>query len=191
MIDASALMTADELLHYDAGSYRTELIRGLLVVREPTGGTHAGVLTELAMAVGAHVRSVAPSPGRVLTGDPGFWLAREPDTVRAPDLAFVSHERLAGGTVPHGFLQGVPDLAVEIRSPSDRHGALLQKVGQWLEAGTSLVWVIDPATRSAQMYHADGAVVLVGPDDALDGAPVLPGLRVPLIALWGEHQLDG
>jgi Uma2 family endonuclease len=186
MIDASVLMTADELLRYDAGGHRSELIRGQLVVREPTGGTHAGVLTELVLAVGAHVRSLPLSPGRVLAGDPGFWLARDPDTVRAPDLAFVSHEQLAGGAVPDGFLQGVPDLAVEIRSPSDRRGTLLQKVGQWLEAGTSLVWVIDPATRSAQVYHADGSVVLIGPDDALDGAPVLRGLRVPLVALWGR-----
>jgi Uma2 family endonuclease len=120
----------------------------------------------------------------VLVGDPGFWLARDPDTVRAPDLAFVSTGRLASGQLADGFLQGVPDLAVEIRSPNDRAGALLQKVGEWLDAGTPLVWVIDPIRKSAQVYRADGSVGLVGADGVLDGTPVLPDFRVPLTSLW-------
>nr|WP_310572016.1 Uma2 family endonuclease [Gemmatimonas sp.] len=123
---------------------------------------------------------------RVLMGDPGVWLARDPDTVRAPDLAFVSRDRLVDGAVPDGFLTVIPDLAVEIRSPTDRTGALLQKVGQWLDAGVAMVWVIDPVRRHAQCYAADGTIALVGEHDAIDGGAVLPGLRIPLASLWSD-----
>ena len=179
-----APMTANELLAYDAGGQRTELIRGQLVVREPTGGAHAGVLFELSMAIGLYLRTPHAAAGHVLVGDPGVWLAHDPDTVRAPDLAFVSRERLSGGVIPEGFLTVVPDLAVEIRSPTDRTGARLQKVGQWLEAGATVVWVLDPTRRSAQCYERDGSVILLGEHDTIDGGAVLPGLRIPLAGLW-------
>jgi len=179
-----APMTANELLAYDACGQRTELIRGQLVVREPAGGAHAGVLFELSVAIGVYLRIPHAAAGRVLVGDPGVWLAHDPDTVRAPDLAFVSHERLSGGVIPEGFLTVVPDLAVEIRSPTDRTGALLQKVGQWLEAGATAVWVIDPPRRSAQCYERDGTIILLGEHDTIDGGAVLPGLRIPLATLW-------
>ncbi len=179
-------MTGDELLAYNAGGQRTELLRGRLVVREPTGGAHAGVLFELSMAIGVYLRTPNAAVGRVLVGDPGVWLARDPDTVRAPDLAFVSRDRLVDEEVPHGFLTVIPDLAVEIRSPTDRTGALLQKVGQWLDAGVAMVWVIDPVRRNAQCYAADGTIALVGEHDAIDGGAVLPGLRIPLASLWSD-----
>lgn len=184
MIDAPALMTADELLHCAVPVGRTELVRGRLVVREPPGSAHGSVQIELAVALSMHLRSNDPNAGRVLGGDPGFWIQRAPDTVRAPDVAFVSRERLAGQPLPDGFLACAPDLAIEIRSPTDRSGDVLQKVGQWLAAGCVLVWVIDPRRRSAQHYAADGTVLLLSDDDALDAAPVLPGLRIPLTSLW-------
>lgn len=179
-----SLMTADELLTYEDLGGRTELIRGRLVVREPMGGTHAGVLVQLTLALELHVRRTQPPAGRVLVGDPGFLIARDPDTVRAPDLAFISRERLSNGAIANGYQPGVPDLAVEIRSPSDRAGALLQKIGEWLDGGTTLVWVVDPQRRVAQQYAADGTVRLLRDGDALEGEPVLPGLRVPLPSLW-------
>ena len=181
-------MTGAELLAYDAGGHRTELIRGQLMVREPVGGAHAGVLFELSMAIGVYLRTPNAAVGRVLVGDPGVWLARDPDTVRAPDLAFVARDRLAGGEIPDGFLTVMPDLAVEIRSPTDRTGALLQKVGQWLDAGVTMVWVIDPVRRNAQCYAADGTIGLVDEQDTIDGGAVLPGLRIPLASLWRSTQ---
>lgn len=104
--------------------------------------------------------------------------------MRAPDLAFISRDRLPGGGVPPGFFEGVPDLAVEIRSPSERSGALLETVGQWLEAGVTLVWVIDPQRRTAQQFTAHGTITLLGEYDALHAAPVLPALHIPLPSLW-------
>jgi Uma2 family endonuclease len=184
MVDLPALMTADELLQYDAPGTRTELLRGQLLVREPTGGPHAVLLTTLTVAVELHVRNTTPRAGLVFVGDPGFWIARRPDTVRAPDLAFVSRDRLdPDGEVAEGYLTVVPDLAVEVRSPTDRSGELLQKVGQWLSAGVSLVWVIDPARRVAQTHSADGTITLLSERESLNADPVLPGLTIPLASL--------
>lgn len=186
MIGAPVLMTANELLTHDSGGQRTELIRGRLVVREPTGLPHASVLTELTMRISTHVRASEPPLGYVFVGDPGFWLARDPDTVRAPDLAYVARERLPNGVIPGGYFEGVPDLAVEIRSPSDRTGAVLSKIGTWLEGGCTVVWVIDPVRRTAQHYAADGTIKLLGANDALDAEPVLSGLTIPLASLWHD-----
>jgi len=184
MITAPELMTANELLTRDSLGQRTELVRGQLVVREPAGLPHASLLTELTIRIGMHVRASEPPLGYVFVGEPGFWVAPDPDTVRAPDLAFVLRERLPDGVMPGGFFEGVPDLAVEIRSPSDRTGAVLSKIGTWLDGGCAVVWVIDPVRRTAQHYAADGTIKLLGANDALDAEPVLDGLSIALATLW-------
>lgn len=186
MIEAPELMTADELFAYEAPNKRVELVRGRLLVREPLGSLHGSVIFELSGILAAHLKTIHPRAGRAVAGDTGFWIVRDPDTVRAPDFAYVRSERLENGGIPVGYLKFAPDLAVEVRSPTDRTGAVLQKVGQWLDAGCELVWLIDPERRSAQVYAADGSVALLGADDALDGAGVLPGLQVRLGALWPD-----
>jgi Uma2 family endonuclease len=190
MIEAPELMTADELLAYEAPNKRVELVRGQLIVREPPGSLHGSVIFELSVAIGTYLRDTNPRAGRAFAGDTGFWIVRDPDTVRAPDFAYVRSERLENGVVPVGYLKFGPDLAVEVSSPTDRTGAVLQKTGQWLEAGCELVWVIDPQRRSAQVYAADGSIALLDEDDALDGAGVLPGFRVRLGDLWSDITAD-
>jgi Uma2 family endonuclease len=114
--------------------------------------------------------------GEVFAQDTGFRIERDPDTVRAPDAAFIAHPRLA--QIPEaGYADLAPDLVAEILSPSDKPGEVLQKVGQWLSAGVRLVWVLDPARRHARVYRADGSVAIIGPDDELRGEDVLPGFR--------------
>jgi Uma2 family endonuclease len=157
------------------------LVRGRLIVREPAGGRHGAVAARMAYRLMAHVE--ATRAGRVYAAETGFKIASDPDTVRAPDVAFVAAGRLAD-LEPAGFLVGGPDLAVEVLSPDDRPGAVLQKVGDWLAAGTVLVWVIDPERRAAATYGADGATHLLEPDGILSGAPVLPGFACPLVDLW-------
>jgi Uma2 family endonuclease len=111
--------------------------------------------------------------------DAGFKIESDPDTVRAPDVAFIERSR-AGQIPPTGYAQFAPDFAVEVVSPGDRAGELLAKVGQWLDAGTTLVWVIDPARQQATLYRDDGEVTIVAADGRLDGAPVLPGFTCSL-----------
>lgn len=170
-------MTADELLRASLSDRRAELIRGVLVVREPAGARHGRVAAELARLIGTHVHDHAL--GVVYGAETGFTLTREPDTVRAPDVAFVQLERVPPAD-PVGFLQLAPDLVVEVLSPGDRPGETLAKVGDWLEAGTRLIWVVDPDRRRARVYRADGTESMLGDRDELSGEGVLPGFALIL-----------
>ncbi len=181
----SPLMTADELLGYEIPGKRVELVRGRLLVHEPPGFEHGDVTLRIGVAVRQYVRATTPPLGTVVVGDPGFRLQHDPDTVRAPDVAFVRRDRLPPGPI-RGFAEFAPDLAVEVRSPSDRTGEILAKVADWLNAGTALVWIVDPVRRAAQVYRPDGTVTLRGETDALDGEALLPGFELPLVGLFAE-----
>jgi Uma2 family endonuclease len=171
------LMTADELLHVNIPGKQVELVRGVLVVREPPGFQHGEIMLRLGARLLQHVD--AHDLGLVVVGDPGFKLTTDPDTVRGPDVAFIRRERAPHPT-PVGFAAVPPDLVVEIRSPSDRPGDILGKVGDWLSAGTQLVWVIDPTHHVAQVYRRDETQSTIGPREALDGEDVLPGFSCAL-----------
>jgi len=171
-MSSATLMTADELLALSMPDKRTELVRGVLVVREPAGGRHGRVANELSRVIGNHVH--AHALGAVYAAETGFTLARRPDTVRAPDVAFVRRDRVPEPE-PVGFPELAPDLAVEVLSPGDRPGDTLSKVADWLSAGTRLVWVVDPERRLARVYRPDGSQTIVPADGVLDGEDVLPG----------------
>jgi len=173
-------MTAEELLRLNLLNKRTELVRGVLVVREPAGYQHGDVAMRLAAAIFAYVE--AHGLGRVFAAETGFTLARNPDTVRAPDVAFISAARLPDPP-PRGFAELAPDLAVEVLSPDDRPGEVLAKVGDWLNAGARLVWVVDADHVIARVYRADGSESIVGETDALRGEDVLQGFEYQLSAI--------
>jgi Uma2 family endonuclease len=118
--------------------------------------------------------------GRVFGAETGFRIARDPDTVRAPDLAFVSHSRLPAGRSPDGYLDLAPDLVVEIVSPSDRAQDVQEKMQDWMQAGSRLGWLFYPARQPVAVYRSATEVHLLGPDDELDGGDVLPGFRCPV-----------
>ena len=173
-------LTAEELVHLSIPNKRVELVRGVLVVREPAGGRHgriaANVTVELATFVKAH------GLGAVYAAETGFTLARGPDTVLAPDVAFIRQDRLPSPE-PIGFPELGPDLVVEVLSPGDRPGEVLTKVAHWLSAGTALVWVIDPQRRIARVYRADGSEAILTADQPLDGEEVVPGFSCRLDAI--------
>ena len=173
-------MTADELLTLDLPNKSTELVRGKLIVREPPSTYHGRVQGILHTLVGSYVR--AQQLGAVFGQDTGFKIASDPDTVRAPDLAFVNRARL-GQIGRRGFAALAPDLVAEILS-DDRPGEVLTKVGEWLDAGVALAWVIDPDRRTASVYRADGSVTTVSSDGDLDGETVLPGFSSGLSELF-------
>jgi Uma2 family endonuclease len=174
---AATPMTADELLHLNLPDKRTELVQGVLVVREPAGYRHGEVAMNLATAIHTFVR--AHRLGTVLAAETGFKLFTNPDTVRAPDVAFIRADRVPTPP-PRGFPAMAPDLAVEVLSPDDRPGEVLQKVADWLNAAVQLVWVVDPVRRVARVYRPDGADSQLTERDALEGEDVLPGLSIPL-----------
>lgn len=177
---SAVAMTADELLHLNLPNKRTELVRGQLIVREPPGFRHGDVTMRLAIAIANHV--AARNLGLVLSAETGFKLASDPDTVRAPDVAFVSRERLPD-PLPVGYAALGPDLVVEVVSPNERPGEVLAKVADWLDAGCRLVWVVDPGRRNARVYRADGSESLLPHDGVLEGEDVLPGFAQPLATI--------
>jgi Uma2 family endonuclease len=111
-------------------------------------------------------------------------LPSDPERVRAPDVAFVSSQRLPDGRLPEGFVRGAPDLAVEVLSPSDNPVDIQQNVRDYLEAGARLVWVIAPEAKTATIYRADGSARLLRELDQLDGEEVLPGLTISLAEVF-------
>ena len=173
--------TAEELLRLNLSGKRTELVRGVLLVREPAGYRHGKVAIALTVAIGKYVEST--QLGELLAAETGFRLATDPDTVRAPDLAFIRRERVPI-PAPKGFAELAPDLVVEVLSPDDRPGEVLAKVGDWLTAGSALVWVIDPIRQLARVYRADGSETVLSRDASLDGEQVLPGFACPLAMLF-------
>src|SRR3954462_15993228 len=175
-----SLLTAEELLRTSVPIKRTELVRGHLVVREPAGWRHGGGTMNLPPRLARHVDLTGA--GKIVAAETGFTLFRGPDTVRAPDIAFVSRERLPDSTT-RGFPELAPDLVVEVLSSDDRPGETLAKVGDWLEAGARLVWVIDPERRQARVYRPDGSESLMGELDRLQGEDVLSGFECQVAAI--------
>ena len=171
VLNMTPLMTAQDLLKPGVPE-RADLVRGVLVVHEPPGFRHGEITVQLTIALGTYVGT--RHLGRVVAGDAGFKLQSDPDTVRGADIAFVSWERMPEKS-PVGFPPLGPDLVVEVLSPGDRPAETLAKIGDWLSAGTRLVWVIDPERRLARIYRQDGSESLLGEADALDGEDILPG----------------
>jgi Uma2 family endonuclease len=177
----AGILTADELLYLHLPDKQTELVRGKLIVRDPPGYRHGVVASKIARLIANHVHD--HSLGIVVAAETGFKLFSNPDTVRAPDAGFLSHDR-APDPPPVGYPSLAPDLVVEVLSPSDRAGEVQSKVSDWLNAGSRLVWVLDPGRRRAIIYRADGSVDVLRERDALDGEDVLPGFSCSLAEVW-------
>jgi Uma2 family endonuclease len=168
----TGLMTAEELERLYIPGKITELVRGRLIVREPPGTNHGKIAATLCVLVWNFVRR--ENLGAVFAQDTGFKIESDPDTVRAPDVAYLSNERL-GTVARRGYAPVAPDLAAEVLSPDDRAGEVLTKVGAWLSAGTKLVWVVDPDREEVRVYRPDGSLTVVPVDGSIDGEDVLPG----------------
>jgi Uma2 family endonuclease len=178
------LVTADELLDMsDIG--RCELINGEIIHMPPSGAEHG----RTAIHVGARIWSfLRTSPlGEVYAAETGFLIARDPDTVRAPDVAFVRNERVPVEPFRRYF-PGAPDLAVEVVSPNDRLTEVLDKADRWLASGAISVWIVDPARRSIDIYRAGGVVLRYRDHDEVRDEPTLPGFVLKLSDVFGSTE---
>ena len=164
--------TAEDFLNMPDDGFRYELIMGALVKMPPPGQYHAEIGSIVDGSLGPHVRGARI--GKVYT-EYGYILSFGPDTVRAPDLSFISRERLDTIGETDGYWRGAPDLAVEIISPNDRYTDVADKVQEWLDAGALMVIVINPRSRTVAVHRSNGDVETLAEGDTLNGAEVIPG----------------
>lgn len=179
MAGSKTLISAAELLAL-ANGRRVELVRGELVDMPPIGFLHFRVSGTLIIWIGTFVRERELG---VAGPELGFVLARNPDTVRAPDVAFIRSDRILHRD-SRGFFEGPPDLAVEVLSPSETASEVQQKVREYLAAGTPLVWVVDPQTELVTVYYPNGMARVHGGDELVSGEDVLPGFSFRPVDLF-------
>jgi len=172
---ATAEITTAEQLFREPGLGRCELLRGELVLMSPSGSLHAIVAATLGGILYDYVTQ--RKLGSVFGAEGGFRIGHDPDTVRAPDAAFVSAARMPA-SIPAGFFPGPPDLAVEVLSPNDRASEVLGKVADWLEAGCRKVWVVDPEMQSIAVYAPKAEMRVLHLADTLTDEDVLPGFQI-------------
>lgn len=171
-------MTADELMALPDDGTLYELSRGMLICVSPAAYVPGRIAGRVLGRVFAFVDE--RGLGDAGSSDTGFRLARDPDSVRAPDAWFVRAERIAQATTLEGFFDGPPDLAVEVLSPSDRSTDVALKIRDYLAAGTPLVWYFDPESSVTTELRPGAPVRFLDPWETLDGADVLPGFTLPL-----------
>jgi Uma2 family endonuclease len=177
------LMTAEMLEVLPHQGRRLELVRGELRELMPTGFEHGEITHRLSSRLGVFVED--NNLGVVCSAETGFIVDRNPDTVRAPDIAFVSQERLEmlGGAV-RGFAPLAPDLAVETISPSDSYTESHEKALMWLEFGSQLVLLLDPRKAQITVYRSKKDISVLENDDLLDLHEVVQGFQMPLSKIF-------
>lgn len=182
MATSSQSVTADELSRMPSGKERYELVRGEVRSMSPAGGEHGVVVMELAMRLASHVKQ--QRLGVVFGAETGFHLAHNPDTVLAPDIAFVEQKRIPAAGIPKGYWPGGPDLAVEVVSPRDAAGEIVAKTALWLAHGTGEVWIVDPRRRTVTIHRAAVQTITLAEADTLNGRETLAGFACPVGELF-------
>jgi len=179
-VHQTGLITGEELARL-GNLGRCELIDGRIVPMSPTGYEHG----EIENAIGTELRTFARSQhlGKVLVGEVGIYTRRDPDRVRGVDVLFISNERYAQKK-SNSYLDVAPELVVEILSPNDSWGEVMQKLREYFAIGVRLVWVADPAERRVYAYRALNDMREFNADNELPGDDVLPGFAIPVARLF-------
>ena len=172
------LLTAEDLLRLYSKGVRGELIRAELCETKPSGGKHGEVVMKTGFFLGSFI--IPRRPGRLAASDSGVLLERDPDTVREPDIAYISAERLPLDVQVTGYYEVVPDLVVEVVSPGESAREVMDKTLMWLSYGARLVWAVNPGSRTVDVYRPRERTMTLGVDDELDGLDVLPGFTCPV-----------
>lgn len=170
------LLTAEEFAARPYGPNPEELVRGRIISVTSPGRRHGIVCNAVGLILGLFVRE--HRLGHVLNNDSGVITERGPDSVRGPDVAYYSHARLPKELISDSLGPEIPEIVVEVRSPSDRWNELQKKALEYLNAGVIYVVVLDPAVKSATVFHADKPPKQLGLDDELSFPGVLDGFGV-------------
>jgi Uma2 family endonuclease len=179
---ATRLLTIEEIEAMGPGAERYELIRGVLREVEGMSERHGAIGGRLHVYVGGFV--FANDLGEVFISDSRFIFPGNPPSWVAPDIAFVSAARLPRSDFAEGYSRRIPDLAVEIKSPTNTEAEILEKIGVYLAGGVRLVWLVRPVQRTGTVFRPHGPELVLGEHEVLDGEDVLPGFRLPLRDLF-------
>lgn len=173
----------DDLLALAGAEGHYELVRGELVMMSPASPTQGRYAARLVAALERYLEE--HELGEVYTAEPGFELQPEPNLiVRAPDVAYLRRENIPVLEQQAGYWTVAPDLAIDIISPSETSHMVQEKVQDYLNAGTSMIWLVYPNTQTIVEYRSLAQIRQLTPDDSLDGNDVLPGFSYPLRRLF-------
>jgi len=181
-MSTTTLVTAEQLLGMPDDGYRRELVAGEMRTMTPPGWRHCAVESVVDGLLRDYLKE--HPLGILLVGDPGFLLARDPDTVLAPDVAFIRNEHIPPELSEQGYWPGPPDLAVEVVSPGRPAHVFHEKASTWLDAGTAMVWVVHPARRTVTVYRPGAEPETLTEAGQLEGQDLLPGFRCPVADLF-------
>jgi len=183
MVAAEKRMTAEELIRLPTGmGARYELVKGVLITMSPAGFEHGDIAGELGSRLRVYVR--AKRLGTVPAAETGYRLRSNPDTVRAPDVSFVSKARVDKAGKTQGYFHGAPDLAVEVVSPDDTAAEVKTKVNEYFDAGSKSVWIVYPDSREVVVFRSARESVVLSVQDTLDGGEVIPGFTCRVAELF-------
>ena len=177
MVTAEKLATSDDLMKISSTG-RYELVEGVIYDMSPTGERHGLIAWKIMYKIGDFVEK--NKLGIITSSETGYKLSSNPDTVRAPDAAFKSNEKLTYESVVDGYSTIMPELVIEVNSPSDSYTKIAGKVQDWLGAGVKLVWVIEPSDKTVAVYNETGRCTILSEHDYLDGGNILPGFKCPV-----------
>jgi Uma2 family endonuclease len=182
--DPPKLLSAEEFAAMPELGRFTELVKGEVIQMPPPSFLHGIVCGNVAFALGTHVRP--RSLGRITINDSGVVTERDPDTVRGADVAYFSYERLPKHVTPRVYPEVSPELVFEVMSPDEVFRDVMAKVDEYLDAGVTLVYVIDPSREQAMLFQKGTLGTLFGPTNELTFPGVLPDLRIPVGPLFVE-----
>jgi Uma2 family endonuclease len=183
-VTPTTLLTAEEYGELPDLGRPTELVRGRIVDMNVPYPRHGQVCVQIAYLLRRYLEDY--DIGHVVSNDAGVVVERGPDTVRGSDVAFISYQKIPKGPLPRRYFEAAPELVFEVLSPSDPWSKVLQKVAEYLNAGTEVVRVVDPDSETVQSHFPDRPPVTLAGDDVLSFPTILPGFRV----LCGECLND-
>jgi Uma2 family endonuclease len=175
-------MTAEELFASPEYEKHCELVNGELITMAPAGGEHGIITIHITLLVGDFIWK--RRLGKCVAAETGFILSRHPDTVRAPDFAFIPKDRIPPEGISEKFLTLVPAIVIEVLSPRDHALGIADKIEDWVRFGVDEVWVVNPKLKTLTVHTATHDPHLLRVNDTFQGSPILPGFSLPIADIF-------
>ena len=168
-------VTIDDMYNMPKDGHKYELVNGEIVV-SPGNWRHAEIATKITHIFATFLEG---SPvGKVFADNLGVVLPNQ--NLRSPDVTFIRAEKVPAGELPEAFAEVVPDLVVEVLSPADMPRQMAAKIGEYLESGVQIVWLVDPARKTVTVYRSLSQTEQYSGDETITAEPLLPGFSCPV-----------